>query len=563
MELLTDIEQQVARLRDLFGDDVSVDGLAGRMEAFGSAQLVEALKSAAAVVRCAERISIVGAGLAAQRSTREAGQDGLAQSRGHRTAAALIQELTGVSYGEAQRQVRLGQAILEAASARYRAGGADAEGAGFRGRGDGDDQASGDGFWSWGSGDEDAADRRGHDGSDGTGAEDDSRTDTSGPDGHEGDAGPDGHESDTGAGGGDGEGESSARPRAPWHEPLSRAMMQGRISPAQQDAIQRGLGRPADDTDDTHAAWQAAAEQLIDDAAERTVEELRVQARAIRDQLDPEGAKRRFQERYERRSFRTWVDADGRQRGHIEFEDDGAAWMRAIRDAALRPRRGGPRFVDSDEARRAEDLTADSRTNDQLFYDLLLDLLRAGSLADAKDVFGTRQAGVRIVQVQNSAGAPTSAHTEDYGFPVPFASVQQRVCETGITPVTVDPHGNPLNVGREHRLFTPSQRVALAIRDGGCRWRGCDRPASYCEAHHIDEWHADTGRTDIDRGILLCRHHHMQLHHNGWRIARNGTDDFHLYPPGSRPPIPLHPRAALVAAWAGIDPPPKRFSTAA
>src|SRR5690606_23949408 len=130
----------------------------------------------------------------------------------------------------------------------------------------------------------------------------------------------------------------------------STAMMQGRISPAQQDAMQRGLGHPIEDSDGTPAAWTAAAEQLIDEAAERTAEELRIQARTIRDQLDPEGAERRYAERYERRPFRVWTEADGIVRGRIDFEDDGAAWIPAIRDAALRPRRCGPRFADSTEA---------------------------------------------------------------------------------------------------------------------------------------------------------------------------------------------------------------------
>ncbi|WP_259363527.1 HNH endonuclease signature motif containing protein [Microbacterium esteraromaticum] len=323
------------------------------------------------------------------------------------------------------------------------------------------------------------------------------------------------------------------------------------------------MGHPIDDTPDTHAAWTAAAEQLIGDAAERTVEELRVQARAIRDQLDPEGAERRYLERYERRAFRIWTDADGIEHGRIEFEDDGAAWIRTIRDATLRPRRGGPRFVDAAEARQAADLSADARTNDQLSYDLLIDLLRAGALADAATVFGTRQAGVRIVTIVDDPGGATSARTEDYGHPIPTTAVDRKICETGTVTISIDRTGNPLDVGREHRLFTPRQRIALAIRDGGCRWKGCDRPASYCEAHHIDEWHRDGGRTDIDRGILLCRHHHVQLHHGGWRITRHGTDHFTLHPPGNRPAIPLMPRTALTAAWAGIDPPPPRFTPAA
>ncbi|SJN30077.1 putative HNH endonuclease domain protein [Microbacterium esteraromaticum] len=488
MALFTDIDARISALRDLFGDDVEIDDLSSRMMAFSGDKLVEAVTAVSALVRCVERVGIVGAGITAARSTRQAGRDGLAAGRGHRTPAALVQDITGLTHADAQRQVRIGLSILDSEAA------------------------------------EDAG-------------------------GHDGASSPSVGTPSAG----------TSRARVPWHTPLATAMLSGQISVSQQDAIQGGLGHPIDDTDHTHDVWSAAAEQLAAEARERTVEELRIQARAIRDQLDPEGAERRFTERYNRRSFRTWVDADGRECGRIEFEDDGAAWMRAIRDAALRPRRGGPRFVDSAEAKRAEDLTADQRTNDQLSYDLLIDLLRAGALADAKDVFGGRQPGVRVVKVHDGSGVPVSARTEDYGFSVPLASADQRICESGTVNVTVDVRGNPLDVGRESRLFTTAQRVALAIRDGGCRWRGCDRPASYCEAHHIDEWAADDGRTDIERGILLCRHHHMQLHHGGWRITRHGSDDFHLHPPGGKHPVTLRPRVALTAAWAGIDPPPKRF----
>ncbi|PRB04039.1 hypothetical protein CQ044_12855 [Microbacterium sp. MYb64] len=204
----------------------------------------------------------------------------------------------------------------------------------------------------------------------------------------------------------------------------------------------------------------------------------------------------------------------------------------------------------------------DPRTNDQLSYDLLLDLIRAGALADPAAVFGTRQAGVRLVQ-QIADGAPNRvAVTEDGLTALPAAVVERRICDTGTIPVTADASGNPLDVGRESRLFTPKQRIALAIRDGGCRWTGCDRPASYCEAHHIDEWARDNGRTDIDRGILLCRFHHMQLHHGQWHITRHRKDDFVLHHPDGEQSV-LHKRLPLRYAWGDIDPPPKRFHPAA
>lgn len=123
--------------------------------------------------------------------------------------------------------------------------------------------------------------------------------------------------------------------------------------------------------------------------------------------------------------------------------------------------------------------------------------------------------------------------------------------------VTLDPAGNPLDLGREARLFTPKQRIALAIRDGGCRIPACDRPASYCEAHHIDPY-AQGGRTDIDRGILLCPFHHMNLHHHGWRITRNGKEDFVLHRPGL-PPTALQTRVARRYDFGDLRPAPRRL----
>lgn len=359
-------------------------------------------------------------------------------------------------------------------------------------------------------------------------------------------------------------------PPPDWRAPLRDARRHSLISTAQFDAIQRGLGEPptagADldeqdrrDLDEaTRDAWARAAEQLILEAPERTVEELSAAARGIRDLLDPDGAEARFLARHERRCYRSWIDQDGVRRATIVYDDEGGALMDTIFNAALRPRRGGPRFVDSEEQAKADALADDPRTNDQLGYDLLLDLVRAGALADAKEVFGTRQAGVRLVQVVDTDGMPAPiGHTEDGLAALPTAAIEQHICQSGTVAVTVDGLGNPLDVGREQRFFTPRQRVALAIRDGGCRWRGCDRPASYCEAHHIDEWARDGGRTDIDRGILLCRYHHMQLHHGGWRVVRDG-DDFALHDPGGGVRA-LRTRALLAYAWGGMDPPAKRF----
>ncbi|WP_429456677.1 HNH endonuclease signature motif containing protein [Microbacterium sp. ZKA21] len=497
MNFFTEIDARVATLRSLLGEDAAAADLPTTLRSLSDDELVDAMRASAALTRCIEKVAALGAGIAAARSTRESGHSGLAQSRGHRNPVGLLQEVTGGTRTDAAQRIRVGSALLEADA------GADAA----------VDQ------------DADAAC----------------------------DAGVDQVDPST-----------DARPLGAWHAPADAALLAGRISAAQHDAILRGLGEPraASSTDaDAHDAWLIAAEQLVDEAAHRTVEELGSSARTLRDILDPEGAERRFQQRFDARSFRLWTDRDGIHHGSTTYDDEGFALVRSINDAALRPRLGGPRFVDATEKDAAQALVDDPRTNDQLAYDLMIDLVSAGARAEAVTVFGVKQAGVRLVQKVSPTGERGAVLTEDGLIALPRAAADQRLCDTGALVITVDSCGNPLQIGREQRLFTPKQRVTLAIRDGGCRWRNCDRPASYCEAHHIDEW-SGGGRTDVERGILLCRFHHMQLHHGGWWVTRDGTGDFVLHHPGGASFI-LPQRIALRYAFADLDPPPRRFTPAA
>ncbi len=163
------------------------------------------------------------------------------------------------------------------------------------------------------------------------------------------------------------------------------------------------------------------------------------------------------------RSFSTWTDRDGTRRGSFAFDDEGGAWIDAIIATALRPRRGGPRFVDSDEKARAEELANDPRTNEQLAYDLVIDVLRAGALADAESVFGTRQAGIRVVVTDGAhadalAGRPAVALLEDADVTLPGWLAATRCCDSGTITVIHDAHGNPLDLGREARLYSAKQR---------------------------------------------------------------------------------------------------------
>jgi hypothetical protein len=304
-----------------------------------------------------------------------------------------------------------------------------------------------------------------------------------------------------------------------------------------------------------------AAEGLMREAPSMSVEELIKRARAVRDVLDPVGAQQRYSRRFENRRYRMWIDADGQHRGDIAFDDEMALYVQAALNAGLRPRRGGPRFMTDEERAAAEDLVDDPRTNEQLAYDLLVDLIRAGALALVKDVFGAREPGVRMLVVKD--GRPRDAfgrllsvgHAEEGGCTLPGPVIDRNACANGTIEVIVDPQGNPLDLGRLERLYSSKQRLTLAVRDGGCLWPGCDRPPSYCEAHHCDP-HSQGGRTDIDRGVLLCRFHHMKLHNHGWRITRDGKGPFILHPPpGEGAAIVLVSKATWAWMWDPPSPP--------
>ena len=79
----------------------------------------------------------------------------------------------------------------------------------------------------------------------------------------------------------------------------------------------------------------------------------------------------------------------------------------------------------------------------------------------------------------------------------------------------------PLDVGRERRLFTRYQKIAIDQRHHGCAAVNCDRPPSWCEYHHPHPW-AHGGGTDARTGIPLSPpHHHMADHPQAWDLTRH------------------------------------------
>ena len=109
--------------------------------------------------------------------------------------------------------------------------------------------------------------------------------------------------------------------------------------------------------------------------------------------------------------------------------------------------------------------------------------------------------------------------------PLSMAATMELLCLQSIELCVTDGRGQPLELKRLKREFSPAQKRALWLRDRRCRAPGCTLPAMWCECHHARHW-KQGGNTDVDNGILLCPAHHHELHAGRLRlIARTPTPD--------------------------------------
>ena len=331
---------------------------------------------------------------------------------------------------------------------------------------------------------------------------------------------------------------------APWLSNVAGEVSHGRLSVEAADAVRLGLGEPTDDV--TAEALTSAASILLSEAPSLTVERLAARAREVRNDLDLDFVRDREASMRQRRFLHVVPQADGMTRLNGLLDPETAARVTKAFDAATSPRRGGPRFVDPASVARAERIVADERTTEQLALDTFVELLTLGSAADDGTLLGANPPAVHILVTDHDLRSGHGVgHLEGQREAVSIETVQRHACADGVLPIRFDGK-QPLDVGRAKRFFTPRQRIALAARDGGCRFPGCERPPSWTEAHHIKEWQFG-GRTDVRDGILLCKHHHLLIHNNGWRVGRR-DDEYFVVPPASidprREPIPAPSRSA-------------------
>jgi hypothetical protein len=130
--------------------------------------------------------------------------------------------------------------------------------------------------------------------------------------------------------------------------------------------------------------------------------------------------------------------------------------------------------------------------------------------------------------LRSSTGAVELDHTG----PTHPGLARRLACDGSILRVVTSGGSLPIDVGRRTAVVSFGMRRAVIVRDRHCRFPGCDRPHTWCDAHHIVHW-ADGGVTAVANLLLLCRRHHRLVHERGFGLEMMDGRPLFRRPDGS------------------------------
>src|SRR6266851_10128317 len=125
-------------------------------------------------------------------------------------------------------------------------------------------------------------------------------------------------------------------------------------------------------------------------------------------------------------------------------------------------------------------------------------------------------------------GAP--AAEMEFSLPISSKAVERLACDCTVTRILLGSDSTVIDVGRAKRVISGPQRKALVVRDQGCVWPGCDRPAGFASGHHLAHW-IHGGPTDLHNLVLVCYRHHWMVHEGQWQIVRGDDGRMLTIPP--------------------------------
>ena len=216
-------------------------------------------------------------------------------------------------------------------------------------------------------------------------------------------------------------------------------------------------------------------------AAKVTPADLEGLAAEVMVRADPEGTLRDIDHAHKQRGLRLW-----KKRGqagftlHADLDQATGEAARVVLDAWSKPARHPPPPVRTAPQPGGTPAPHHVRMHDA-FGDVLQAVLNSGDLPACG---GTPAATIWHI--------PDQVLRERYGFAIsehgtllPIQDALHAADQSALYLLIENSQGVPLYLGRTTRIATPGQTAALAARDQGCSFPGCDRPPSHCQRHHI------------------------------------------------------------------------------
>lgn len=247
-----------------------------------------------------------------------------------------------------------------------------------------------------------------------------------------------------------------------------------------------------------------------------TADEIRDQALVWQAYLDPDGMEPVERRAWNARGFQSGTLTGGLVCGRFALMPEVAAKLNRLFDAFLSPR-STTEFRTAEEQAEV-DRTSDPRSRDQQRHDVIASMVDHYSRSDQAPKIGgaapTVLVTVRATELDSGHGR---GYIDGAKAPMSMRTIRHLTCTGGYQLISIDSDGSVHGIGSPQRCFTPAQRRAIMVRDGGCAIPGCTIPAAWCEIHHVDPAE-NGGPTETDNGVLLCWFHHRTIETSGWQI---------------------------------------------
>jgi hypothetical protein len=280
---------------------------------------------------------------------------------------------------------------------------------------------------------------------------------------------------------------------------LGVALDAGRIDGEHLDAIASAANRL---DPEFRPLFDGAASDLVNRSEVAPVDTFKRHISRLADQVTDDHGRAKAVSQRQSSELSMWTGRDGM--GHLRGTFD-PEWFAALTNAIDRET--------SAMASQSRDTTEPLTRGRHLDAAALVELVQGGNGAKGRS---------DILVVVDSRTVCSGPHDDSVretrdGQELSYDTITRLACDSFVRRVLFDERGVPIDVGRSRRTAGDAQWAALNASYATCGWHGCDRPISWCQAHHIDEWDHG-GPTDLDNLIPLCSRHHHAVHEGQWSI---------------------------------------------